>query len=214
MKPKLKLSKALGCQLLSLGLSSLVALSFSGCGTLKKQAISNALSSGRGFSKIKIEDKRKGRTFNLHLNYLINEPNLNLSISHPIGISLARLNMVANQFNFLSVKDRTHYFGEPKPEVLKKAFDLEMHPKYLFNVLQGKVFRGPEWSCNPIEDLTNCKNLTTDLTVVFYNNKPEVKILHPKTWITINRVRFEERNGLTAGDFKFSGPNSYKKVKL
>lgn len=206
--------KALGCQLLWLSLSGFLALGLSGCGTLKKQKINNTISEGRGFSKIRVEDKRKNRTHNLHLNYLLSEPNLNLSISHPIGISLARLNLQANEFNFLSVKDRTHYYGEPKPEVLRKAFDLDMHPKYLFNVLLGHVFTGSEWECVPTDILTSCKNRGSGLVVIFYSDKPQVKILHPKTWITIDRVRFEESGELSAEDFKFSGPSSYKKKRL
>ena len=193
---------------------SLSFIGLSGCANLKKQTINKSISKGKGFSKIRVEDKRKNKTHNLHLNYLLSEPNLNLSVTHPIGISLARLNLQANEFNFLSVKDRTHYYGEPKPEVLKKAFDLNLHPKYLFNLLLARPFQGGEWDCRANDVVTNCRNRISDLEVIFDNLKPIVKVLHPKTWLTIERVRFEEDLSLSAVDFQFSGPSSYKKKRL
>lgn len=169
-------------------------------------------------AQLKNLTKNESHVVNLDV-YAIRHHNLRMEATGPLGIRLASILMIEQQFSAIEYTQQKAYLGSAKSKSFASVLKIPVDPKWFYNIFFDEALPGPEWQCSYDKNnmIKECNNNQAQFKIQWLDRIEDNKrIVISNPQFQLNIITKEHQPKVENPDkvFNLKIPENYSKIQI
>lgn len=175
---------------------------------------------GQWECKAQLKNLTKNESHIVNLNvYAVRHHNLRMEATGPLGIRLASILLIEQQFRAIEYTQQKVYLGSAKSKSFASVLKIPIDPQWFYNIFFDEALPGPEWKCSYDKNhlIKECSNNQVNFKIEWLDRIDDNKrIVISNPQYQLNIITKEHKTKVENPDkvFNLKIPENYTKIQI